>query len=292
MYGEKNAFIGTIKQSSEFLSSYIPADVDGDGLDEIVGVDYDGQLWLSKYQQSSCQLKSNMFIDAPITAGNLDCNIGDEVILIGPNKIFVKKPSHWSINNLQHHLLRNLDSDDEVENYNIDGIANTVYIAQLTQLNAILPDTFNNNDSSSQKTDEQREEDYEKYCKQFIMPANLNCEYLRNFVAWRLFRPIGYIYYYAKRKCVQLQFPADLELTNAWEDYTVDLPVICKHPGASTSILYCTPMAGTGLLGFEADGKCSYYQEFGAGVSELRTLHTKDGDSLVLRVGNDLLIYP
>jgi hypothetical protein len=235
-------------------------------------------------------------LTAPIVAGNLDNQAGDEIVSVRPDpklrgnilasSIVLDQDNTGSINENDPLVKYTKQMDDVVKD-----------LAEQRLHDAGVDQPVWLYDKDGRKSPDSRLESGKQliqYYDQFNLPENISVADLDTIVTWDYYRPIGLIYYQRTHSCNPLQFPRYLRWSNAWEMNTGfhNISVICRHPGAQTGTIYVIPTVGTGVLGFNPQGKCIYYEEFGKGVSCCGVLHTKDGDYIVLRVGNDLLIYP
>lgn len=289
IYGAKDAPSGNIELCPELAAELLAADLDGDGLDELLTLDSAGALWDCSANNKPQRLAEWPAFTAPTSRGNLDDHPGDEVIVVRPHPerqgnlvtLYCSGPKGKSLAD---------------ENKRCQERILSVVKQRLTAVGAMV---MEERESSSAVAATPAEMDQwstalDRYLEQFVFPPNLHPFGNHALIAWESFRPEGFICFPKEHRLEQLRFPGFLLWSNTWTSMFVgaENAVLCTSPGTRNAVLYVTPTDGTSLLGFNAQGECIYYEEFGKGVSCCGVLHTKDGDYLVLRVGNDLMIYP
>jgi hypothetical protein len=287
---------GTIKGIAFWSHDFLSTDLDGDRIDEILSLNSDGKLWKCKYESDPQVLAGWPNLTAPVVAGNLDSQAGDEIVSVRPDPKLRGNILASSIVMDQNNT-GSINENDPLVKYTkqMDDVVKDLAKQRLHDAGVDQPVWLY--DKDGRKSQDSRLESGKQliqYYDQFSLPENISVADLDTIVSWDYYRPIGLIYDPKTHSCNPLQFPRCLRWSNAWEMNTGfhNIAVICRHPGAQTGIIYVIPTVGTGVLGFNHQGKCIYYEEFGKGVSCCGVLHTKDGDYLVLLVGNDLMIYP
>lgn len=290
LYGANAEISGTIKQFSYDCQDFFSANLDGDGLDEILTINQNGDLLECKFRDDPKPVLGWPNLTAPTATGDVDGIPGDEIVSVRPDPKTQGNFLAWALG---------WDENNPTMQYNdkMDKAVAAVVDLRLKDAGVAEADYSTSNNSST-SAEARWKEDVRKinlYSAQFILPDNIDWSVMNHLIAWDYERPVGFIYYPKSHTCQRLKFPKYLRWSNAWMDLIMledKNTVVCRPLGAKASTVFCIPSVGTGVLGFNPQGKCIYYEEFGKGVSCCGVLHTKDGDYLVLRVGNDLMIYP
>lgn len=286
--------IGSFEGVGYFSWDCRVTDLDGDQLDEVLTLHKDGALWRCKYQAAPLKLPGWPNLTRPVAAGDIDGRAGDELISVRPDPKLSGYEIARSLIRDEDNPLASNDEEPLVKAYDkLQEDADERIKARLAEV-GVQPRPWEDDSLPIESRIALRNDDIDEgYHAKLILPTNLLI--IKPLLAWECKRPVGFIYSPITHKSQRLHFPGCLKWSNAWSESEMfgdNCVVTSKRDGERSGMVYCIPSVGTGLLGFNAHGKCIYYEEFGTGVSNLYKLKTKDGDYLVLRVGNELLIYP
>lgn len=293
IYGSNDKEIGSFDGIGFFSWDWMVADIDGDQLDEVLTMPKDGDLWCCKYKATPLKLSGWPNLTRPVVAGDVDDQAGDELISVRPDPKSSGYELARSVVRDEDNPLASNDEDPLVKaQIKLQEVADAKVNELLAEV-GIQPRQWEDDSLPIDSRIALHNQDIDEgYYDRFIIPANI---LLKPLLAWEFKRPVGLIYYPKSRRNRKLQFPRCLKWSNVWiesEAFSDNRAVTCQLIKKQPAVVYCIPSVGTGLLGFSANGRCIYYEEFGTGVSDLYTLKTNNGDYLVLRVGNELRIYP